>query len=128
MIEISISTRLHGGEKPPAIEASCFAEATRFWRRFSAEVGRNFAPQAFRHIGTIPCCRVASFLFTFARRLSADDIVYENEISSDLLTWSAGSSVLIENMQNGGVLSETHRITAIAGQPRFFVRLRASAR
>ena len=54
--------------------------------------------------------------------------MYEIEISSDLLTWNAGSSVHIENMQNGGVLSETHRIAAIPGQPRFFVRLRASAR
>jgi hypothetical protein len=68
-------------------------------------------------------------LFTFTRRLTADDVVYVLERSTDLVTWSVAPSTLMSSNQNGSVLQETYRISPpVPGSARLFVRLRASAR
>ena len=71
----------------------------------------------------------ADLLFTFTRRLTADDVVYELENSSDLAAWTPAASALVSSTQDGAVLQETHRISPpVPGQGRFFVRLKVTAR
>ena len=68
-------------------------------------------------------------IFTFARRLSADDVAYAIESSADLLTWNRATSELLSRTQNDEVVTEAHRIVPASPAPsRLFVRVRATPR
>ena len=71
----------------------------------------------------------SDLLFTFTRRVTADDVVYALEQSTDLVTWSGAPGNLINRIQTGAVLHETYRITPPAPIPsRLFVRLHVTGR
>ena len=68
-------------------------------------------------------------LFTFSRRLTADDVLYGFERSTDLLSWTPIATQLVSSTQEGAVVRETHRVPGVGdARPHFFVRLRAKTR